>query len=65
MERRGDGSIAVSMETFTKKLLENFWQGKINPSYSPLGMDKLSDDDPPIQTTTQSDPLLEILFGLW
>ena len=47
MERRGDGSIKVSMETFTKKLLEKFWQGKINPSHSPLGMDKLSDDDPP------------------
>ena len=47
MERRGDGSIKVSMETFTKKLLDKFWQGKINPSHSPLGMDKLSDDDPP------------------
>ena len=47
MERREDGSIKVSMETFTKKLLEKFWQGKINPSHSPLGMDKLHDDDPP------------------
>ena len=42
-----DGPIKVLMETFTKKLLEKFWQGKINPSFSPLGMDKLHDDDPP------------------
>ena len=47
LERRADYSIKVSMETFTKKLLEKFWQGKINPSYSPLGLDKLQDDDPP------------------
>ena len=47
MERFQDGSIKVSMETFTKKLLEKFWQGKINSSYSPLGLDKLRDDDPP------------------
>ena len=47
MERFQDGSIKVSMETFTKKLLEKFWQGKINSSYSPLGLDKLCDYDPP------------------
>ena len=44
---RVDGSIRISMKTFTEKLLEKFWQGKINHSNSPLGMDKLSDDDPP------------------
>ena len=47
MERFQDGSIKFSMETFTRKLLEKFWQGKINSSYSPLGLDKLCDDDPP------------------
>ena len=47
MERFQDGSIKVSMETFTRKLLEKFWQGKINSSFSPLGLDKLCDDDPP------------------
>ena len=44
---RVDGSIRISMKTFTEKLLEKFWQGKVNHSYSPLGMDKLLDEDPP------------------
>ena len=44
---RVDGSIRIFMKTFTEKLLEKFWQGKVNHSYSPLGMDKLLDEDPP------------------
>ena len=44
---RVDGTITISMQTFTEKLLEKFWQGKINPSYSPSSMEKLMDDDPP------------------
>ena len=58
-----DGSIRISMETFTEKLLEKFWQGKVNHSYSPLGMDKLLDEDPPDKTTTLSEQLLATSFG--
>jgi hypothetical protein len=42
-----DQSIRVSMKTFTEKLLEKFWIGKINHCYSPASMDKLEDEDPP------------------
>ena len=52
MDRFQDGSIKVS------KLLEKFWQGKINPSYSPLGMDKLHDDDPPDTETYPIRPAI-------
>ena len=58
MDRFHDGSIKVSMETFTKKLLEKFWQGKINPSFSPLGLDKLHDDDPPDTETYPVRPAI-------
>ena len=38
--------------------------GQINHSNSPLGMDKLQDDDPPDTDNTLSGQLLEILFDL-
>ena len=49
-----DGSIRISMKTLTEKLLEKFWQGKVNHSYSPLGV--LANNKAVVGVNTNSQP---------